>query len=66
VDRIKDIESLLTMVGGKVVYGRVLFAPLAAAPTVSQDWLPVREYGEYYKRGSRTRRTWRGRSRGRS
>jgi hypothetical protein len=39
------------MVGGKVVYGAGPFARLALPlPPVAQDWLPVREYGEYYKR----------------
>jgi predicted amidohydrolase YtcJ len=51
-DRIKDIESLMTMVGGKVVYGAGPYSRLSPPlPPVAQDWLPVREYGEYYKRG---------------
>ncbi|HMH18686.1 MAG TPA: amidohydrolase [Burkholderiales bacterium] len=51
VDGIKDIESVMTMVGGKVVYGAGSFSRLAPPlPPVSQDWLPVRQYGEYYKR----------------
>src|SRR5436190_1989220 len=50
-DRIKDIESLLTMVGGKVVYGAGPYSRLSPPlPPVSQEWLPVREYGEYYRR----------------
>ena len=50
-EQIKDIESVLTMVGGKVVYGAGQFARLSPPlPPVAQDWLPVREYGEYYKR----------------
>ncbi len=50
-ERIKDVESLLTMVGGKVVYGAGSYSRLSPPlPPVSQDWLPVREYGEYYKR----------------
>jgi predicted amidohydrolase YtcJ len=52
VDRIKDIESLLTLVGGKVVYGAGPYSRLSPPlPPGAQDWLPVREYGEYYKRG---------------
>jgi hypothetical protein len=40
----------MTMVGGKVVYGAGPFSRLAPAlPPVAQDWLPVRQYGEYYK-----------------
>jgi hypothetical protein len=51
VEQIKDIESVLTVVGGKVVYGAAPFARLSPPlPPVQQDWLPVREYGEYYKR----------------
>ncbi len=50
-DAIKDIESLMTMVGGKVVYGVGPYSRLSPPlPPVAQDWLPVREYGEYYKR----------------
>ncbi|MGB7542075.1 MAG: amidohydrolase [Burkholderiales bacterium] len=51
VDEIKDLESVLTMVGGKVVYGAGPYARLAPpAPPLSQDWLPVKAYGAYYKR----------------
>ena len=50
-EQIKDIESVLTMVGGKVVYGAGSFSRLAPPlPPVAQDWLPVLKYGEYYKR----------------
>jgi hypothetical protein len=50
-EQIKDIESVLTMVGGKVVYGAGAFSRLAPPlPPVAQDWLPVGQYGEYYKR----------------
>jgi predicted amidohydrolase YtcJ len=50
-EQIKDIQSVLTLVGGKVVYGAGAFSRLAPTlPPVQQDWLPVREYGEYYKR----------------
>jgi hypothetical protein len=50
-EQIKDIESVLTMVGGKVVYGAGPFSRLAPPlPPVAQDWLPVLQYGEYYKR----------------
>jgi predicted amidohydrolase YtcJ len=51
-EAIKDIESVMTMVGGKVVYGAGPYSRLSPPlPPVAQDWLPVREYGEYYKRG---------------
>ena len=50
VDQIKDIESVLTVVGGKVVYGEGPFSRLSPPlPPVAQDWLPVHRYGEYYK-----------------
>jgi predicted amidohydrolase YtcJ len=50
-ETIKDLESVMTMVGGKVVYAAGPYARLAPpAPPLSQDWLPVRAYGTYYKR----------------
>ena len=53
VDEIKGIESLLTMVGGKVVYGAGPFAPLDAPPLPAlPDWLPLRHYGGYHKRAA--------------
>jgi predicted amidohydrolase YtcJ len=47
---IKDIESVLTMVGGKPVYGAGPYAALdpPSLPTLP-DWLPVRHYGGYHK-----------------
>src|SRR5574341_765501 len=50
VDEVKNLESLLTMVGGKVVYGAGPFSSLdaPALPTLP-DWLPVRHYGGYHK-----------------
>lgn len=51
VDAIKDLESVMTMVGGKVVYGAGPYSRLAPpAPPIHQDWLPVNAYGGYYKR----------------
>ena len=50
VDEVKDLESVLTMVGGKVVYAAGPYAPLDAAPLPQlPDWLPVRHYGGYHK-----------------
>jgi predicted amidohydrolase YtcJ len=50
VDEIKDIESLLTMVGGRVVYAAGPYSPLDAPPLPAlPDWLPVQRYGGYYK-----------------
>ncbi|AWM37452.1 N-substituted formamide deformylase precursor [Gemmata obscuriglobus] len=51
-NEIRGIESVLTVVGGKVVYGAGAFAPLAPAPLpVSPDWSPVGVYGGYYSGG---------------
>jgi predicted amidohydrolase YtcJ len=53
VDEIRDIESVMTMVGGKVVYGAGPYSKLSPPlPAVSQDWLPVHQYGEYYKQAA--------------
>jgi predicted amidohydrolase YtcJ len=53
VDGIKEIESLLTMVGGRFVYGAGPYSRLdPPAPPVAQDWLPIRHYGGYYKRAA--------------
>ncbi len=47
-DAIRSIESVLTMVGGKVVYGNERYATLAPAlPPVSPDWSPVAHCGGY-------------------
>src|ERR1700752_4175146 len=47
---IKRIESVLTVVGGKVVYGAGEFARLAPAPLpVSPGWSPVGVYGGYHE-----------------
>jgi predicted amidohydrolase YtcJ len=48
VEKIKDLESVLTVVNGKVVYGAGGYQSLAPqlAP-VSPAWSPVRSYGGY-------------------
>jgi predicted amidohydrolase YtcJ len=49
-EEIKGIESVLTIVGGKVVYGAEEFSTLSPAlPPVSAGWSPVRYYGGYPK-----------------
>jgi hypothetical protein len=46
----KRIESMLTMVGGKIVYGSGAFAALAPPPwPIVPDWLSVRAYGGYHR-----------------
>jgi predicted amidohydrolase YtcJ len=48
---IKRIESVLTMVGGKIVYASGEFAALAPPPLpVLPDWSPVKAYGGYHQR----------------
>jgi predicted amidohydrolase YtcJ len=47
-EEIKQLESVLTMVGGKIVYANEPFASLAPPPLpVSPDWSPVKQYGGY-------------------
>jgi len=49
-DEIKDLESVMTMVGGKVVYGTGAYEKLAPpAPPMHQDWLPIKAYGGYQR-----------------
>ncbi|MGA0611754.1 amidohydrolase [Caldimonas sp. KR1-144] len=50
-DQIQDIVSVLTVVGGKVVYGAQRFADLAPElPPASPSWSPVRKFGGYQAR----------------
>jgi hypothetical protein len=52
-EQIKRIESVLTMVGGKVVYGAGDFSKLDPPPLpVSPDWSPIKMYGGYYRSAS--------------
>jgi predicted amidohydrolase YtcJ len=47
-EQIKSLESVLTLVGGKVVYGAAEFERLSPPPPpVSPDWSPVKYYGGY-------------------
>lgn len=47
-ERIKWLESVLTIVNGKPVYGAAEFSDLAPPmPPASPDWSPVRAYGGY-------------------
>jgi predicted amidohydrolase YtcJ len=48
-DEIPGIESVLTIVGGKVVHGTGDFGGLAPPPLpISPDWSPVGSYGGYH------------------
>jgi predicted amidohydrolase YtcJ len=50
-EKIKRLESVLTVVNGKVVYGAGQYAPLAPQlPAVSPAWSPVAAYGGYQNR----------------
>src|SRR6267154_2011990 len=50
-DEIKQLESVLTIVGGKPVYAAEEFETLAPAPPpVLPDWSPVAQFGGYAKR----------------
>src|SRR5262249_30769558 len=50
-EEIKSIESLLTIVDGKIVHGAEEYANLAPPPLpVLPEWSPVKEYGGYYRR----------------
>lgn len=50
-DSIKNITSLLTILGGKIVYGAKDFSEFDQNRNlpVSPDWSPVRYYGGYYQ-----------------
>jgi predicted amidohydrolase YtcJ len=50
-DELQDIESVLTLLGGEVVYGRDDYAALAPdLPPPMPDWSPVRTFGGYQRR----------------
>ena len=54
-EEIKHLESVLTIVGGKVVYASEEFSKLAPpALPVSPDWSPVKSYGGYAKGSKRS------------
>jgi predicted amidohydrolase YtcJ len=49
-EEIKQLESVLTVVGGKVVYATAEFSKLAPpALPVSPGWSPIKHYGGYAK-----------------
>jgi hypothetical protein len=48
VEKIKNLESSLTIVNGKVVYAAPEYQQYAPArPDVAPDWSPVKYYGGY-------------------
>ena len=48
-ERIKHLESVLTIVDGKPVYGTAEFSDLSPPPlAVSPDWSPVKYFGGYH------------------
>ena len=48
-ETIRNISSVLTIVGGRIVHGSGPFESFAPpAPLASPDWSPVRAYGGYY------------------
>jgi hypothetical protein len=48
-EEIKGIESVLTIMEGRIVHGSGDFSPLAPPlPPVSPDWSPVAGYGGYH------------------
>jgi Amidohydrolase family len=54
-EQIKNIEAVLTIVGGTPVYGAGPFAPLAPPPPpVLPAWSPGATYGGYQRTASRT------------
>lgn len=51
-EEVKHVESVLTVVGGKIVYGAAEFTKLdPALPPVSPDWSPVKQYGGFHRVG---------------
>jgi len=54
-EEIKQLESLLTIVGGEVVFASNEYCDLAPPPLpVSPDWSPVKEYGGYARPSAET------------
>jgi hypothetical protein len=53
-EEIKGIESVLTLVGGTVVYGADAFAHLAPPPLpVLPDWSPIKDQRAHMNRNLR-------------
>ena len=57
-EQIKHLESVLTIVGGRVVFAAGEFEPLGPPPLpVSPDWSPVKTHGGYAPQGVMQMRT---------
>jgi predicted amidohydrolase YtcJ len=57
-DQIKGITSVLTLVGGNFVYAEGSYSKLVPPlPPASPDWSPVRRFGGYYRRDSKSGET---------
>jgi hypothetical protein len=53
-DQIRNLVSVLTIVGGRVVHGDGPFGKLAPPlPPASPDWSPVSKFGGYYRHGQK-------------
>ncbi len=49
-EAIKGIESVLTIVGGKIVFGADEYGPLGpGALPVSPEWSPLTKFGGYHR-----------------
>jgi len=56
-NEIAHLRSVLTVLGGKIVYGEGGFGPLAPeAPKAMPDWSPVATFGGHWRRDETTRR----------
>jgi predicted amidohydrolase YtcJ len=57
-EEIKSIDSVLTMVGGRIVHGDREFADLAPTlPPAMPEWSPARTYGGYHQTPAATKAT---------
>lgn len=57
-DEIADITSVLTLLGGKVVWGDGDYGPLSPVlPPAMPDWSPVRSYGGYQHAAQANKKT---------
>ncbi|GAY24066.1 amidohydrolase [Sphingobium fuliginis] len=56
-DEIAHLRSVLTVLGGRIVYGEGDYGPLApAAPKAMPDWSPVATFGGHYRKDATARK----------